>query len=86
MEKELCIIKMEKLYMRWLGNNKPEGNGKYILEDGEYYIRQMKNGFNHWKGIIYYSNRKIIYEGDWFNGEYEGNGKYIFEDGRNYIG
>ena len=35
----------------WI-NNKPEGNGKYILENGEYYIGQYKNGFFHGKGTI----------------------------------
>ena len=44
-----------------------EGNGKYIWEDGEYYIGQYKNGLFHGKGTEYYSNGKIMYEGDYIN-------------------
>ena len=42
----------------------------------------LRNG----KGIEYYSNGKIMYEGDWLNDNYEGNGKEFFEDGEYYIG
>ena len=33
-------------------NDKYEGNGKYIHENGEYYIGQWKNCFNKWKRKI----------------------------------
>ena len=36
----------------WI-NNKREGNGKYIWEDGEYYIGQWKNGLRNGKGKEY---------------------------------
>ena len=50
----------------WI-NNKREGNGKYIFENGEYYIGQYKNGLRNGKGTMYYSNGNIKYEGDWIN-------------------
>ena len=43
------------------------------------------NGNKHGKGIIYYKNGNIKYEGDFINDKYEGNGKYIYESGYYYI-
>ena len=45
-----------------------------------------KNGLKNRKGILYYPNGNIIYEGEWINDYREGNGKYILEDGQYYIG
>ena len=56
------------------------------MEDGKYYIGQCKNGVRNGKGITYYSNGKIMYEGDYIKGKIEGNWKMIFEDGYSYIG
>ena len=61
-------------------------NGKYIYNDGKYYIGQFKNNLMHGKGIDYYSNGNILYEGDFVNDKYEGYGKYIWENGEYYIG
>ena len=61
-------------------------NQNNILEDGKYYTNQIKNNLQNGKGIIYYSNGKILYEGDFINGKYEGNGKYFYENGEYYIG
>ena len=69
----------------WI-NNKYEGNGKYILEDGEYYIGQYKNGLRNGYGILYYKNGNIKYEGDSVNDKAEGNGKGIWKNGVYYIG
>jgi hypothetical protein len=57
-------------------NDKEEGNGKYIWEDGKYYIGQEKNGLRNGKGTMYYSNGKIKYEGDWINDEFVGKQYY----------
>ena len=38
-----------------------------ILEDGQYYIGQFKNGLKNGKGIEYYSNGSIKYEGEFEN-------------------
>ena len=54
-------------------NDKREGNGKCIIEDGEYYIGQYKNGLFHGKGIVYYSNGNIRKKGNWINGKFDGN-------------
>ena len=66
-------------------NDKREGNGRYIWEDGENYIGQFKNDLSHGKGTKYYSNGDK-YTGDWVYDKREGNGKYIWRDGEYYIG
>ena len=75
-------IKYEWYYIK----DKREDNGKYIWENGEYYIGQYKNGLRHGKGIQYYPNGKIKYEGEFINDKFEGKGKYIWENGEYYIG
>ena len=67
-------------------NNLKEGYGKYIYEDGNYYIGEWKNDLKHGKGIIYYKNNEIKYEGNFYEDKFEGYGKYIYEDGKYYIG
>ena len=59
---------------------------KKIYDNGEYYIGEMLNDVPHGKGIKYYKNGNIKYDGEFVNGKYEGNGKYIWEDGNYYIG
>jgi hypothetical protein len=61
-------------------------NGKYIYEDGKYYLGEFKNNLPNGKGVKYYSNGNIQYEGHFRNGKYEGKGKFILEDGSYYIG
>ena len=63
-----------------------EGKGKYIWEDGDYYIGEFKDGLKNGKGTSYYSNGKIKYEGNFLNNKFEGKGKYIFENGDYQIG
>jgi len=67
-------------------NGGRDENGKYIYEDGKYYIGQWKNDLPYGKGIKYYSNGNILYEGDFINGKAEGNGKCIYENDEYYIG
>ena len=67
-------------------NDFREGYGKYIWEDGEYYIGEWLNGNMHGKGIKYYKNGNIKYEGDFINSNFEGKGKYIWENDEYYIG
>ena len=38
------------------------------------------------KGIIYYRNGIIRYEGEFLNGKYEGNGQLTLENGTSYKG
>ena len=52
-------------------NDKYEGHGKYIYEDGKYYIGQWLNGHKHGKGKVYYKNGDIKYDGDFVNDKYQ---------------
>ena len=59
---------------------------KKIYDNGDYYIGEMLNDKAHGKGILYYKNGNIKYDGDFVNDKFEGNGKYIWENGNYYIG
>ena len=61
-------------------------DGKYIWEDNKYYIGEFKNNIPNGKGIKYYPNGNILYDGYFVNGKFEGNGKCIWENGEYYIG
>ena len=52
-------------------NDKYEGNGKYIYENGNYYIGSWLNGVKHGKGILYNKNNTIKCEGDFIKGKYK---------------
>ena len=67
-------------------NGLMQGNGKYIYEDGDYYIGKWFNNQKHSKGILYYKDGNIQYEGEFLNNNFFGNGKAINEDGQYYIG
>ena len=81
-------------------DDKFEGNGKYnnknnhdkfdegkrYYENGGYYIGEFVNGLRHGKGILYNSEGKIIYKGDFKNDKFDGYGKYIFKNGNVYEG
>ena len=59
---------------------------KYIWVDKKYYIGQFKNNLPNGKGIKYYSNGNILYEGTFINGKFEGKGKYFYDDGEYFVG
>ena len=61
-------------------------NGKYIWEDNKYYIGEFKKNIPNGKGIKYYPNGNILYDGYFVNGKFEGRGKYIYDDGDYFIG
>ena len=50
-----------------------------IYNSGNYYIGQFINGLKHGKGIDYYKNGKIKYDGEFVKDKKEGNGKYIYK-------
>ena len=86
-EKELaCFENIEEQNNGKFINGKLEGNGKFIWENGAYYIGQFKNGKKNGKGTIYYKNGNIMYEGDFLNDKREGNGKLIMKNGQYYVG
>ena len=53
-------------------NDKLEGKGKYISENGDYYIGEFKKGLKHGKGTIYYKNISTKYDGEFINDELKG--------------
>ena len=59
---------------------------KIVFSDGKYYIGELLNNQLHGKGILYYKDGKIEYDGDFIKGKREGKGKYFFENGYYYIG
>ena len=67
-------------------NNGKYINEKYIWDDDKYYIGEFKNNLPNGKGIKYYSNGNILFEGNFINGKFDGNGKYYYDDGNYFIG
>ena len=65
---------------------KKKEKGKYIWENGDYYIGEFLNDMKNGKGKIYYKNDSIKYDGDFVNDKYEGKGKFIWENEEYYIG
>ena len=57
-----------------------------MLDNRDYYIGELKNNKKHGKGIIYYENVNIKYDGNFIDDKFEGNGKYIYKNGDYYIG
>ena len=80
------IIKIIEEDIRNRRNNGKYEKGKYIWEDGKYYIGEFKNKLPNGQGIKYYSNENILYECNFINGKFEGKGKYIYDDGDYFIG
>ena len=63
-----------------------EGNGKFIHENGDYYIVQFRNNLANGKGTEYDVFGVIIYEGDFVDDVRNGDGKLFYENGSYYIG
>ena len=58
-------------------NDKYEGYGKFVLENGDYYEGEFKNGKRNGTGIFYTKNGQILYAGDYTNDFPEGYGKFF---------
>ena len=63
-----------------------EGNGKFIYNDGRYYIGQWHNDLPNGKGALFNKNDKLIYEGNFVNEKFEGYGKLMIKNGDYYKG
>ena len=72
--------------MKYFINDLPDGTGKMIYEEGDYYIGEFKEGLQHGKGKYYSNKGRLIYEGDFVNDKEEGNGKLFYEDGSYFKG
>ena len=48
-----------------------EGNGKFIYENGDFYIGQFSNGIFHGEGILFDKDGEIEYEGTFIYGKKE---------------
>ena len=74
------------IYEGEVKDKKREGYGKYIFNDGNYYIGQFHKGLREGKGADYYKNNNIMHEGEFVQDLLEGNGKFYDKDGSYYIG
>ena len=60
-------------------------NETIYYESGNYYKGEWKNGLKHGKGILYYENGSILYDGYFIQDKFEGKGNYYYEDSNYYI-
>ena len=85
--KEISIIqKIEKKEIHKEMNKVNSTANRIDLTNGNYYIGKIVDGKMHGKGIMYYKNNSIMYDGDFVDNKFEGNGKFIYDDGIYYIG
>ena len=66
-------------------NDKPNGQGTYILSDGDKYVGQLKDAEWHGQGTMYYADGRK-YVGQWKDGLLHGQGTFTWPDGRKYVG
>ena len=66
-------------------NDKLEGYGVVIYENGDIYAGELKNNKRHGKGKMIYADDNI-YNGEWENGKIKGYGVAFFTDGNIYDG
>ena len=79
-------LKQDKIFIEGNWENGNLKNGRIYLPNGNIYEGQIKDSNMNGKGILKTFNNKILYEGDFVNGEKNGKGKIIFEDGTIYEG
>ena len=69
-ENIMRILKyIDLFYTNNYSHEKYEGFGKLIFENGNYYIGQFKDGLPNGKGIEYYKNGNIMFDGNFINGK-----------------
>ena len=84
-EPAVKIIKVDVMERRLIGRYDEEQK-KYFWNYGKYYIGQMKNGLPDGKGVKYYFNGKVQYDGTFTQGKLDGFGKFIYPNEHFYIG
>ena len=57
----------------FINGEPPNGIKIYLLNNGEYYVGQVKNNLFHGKGTLYNPNGTIKQKGYWIDNEYVGN-------------
>jgi hypothetical protein len=62
-----------QLYINNQSDKKYEGFGKLTIDDGNCLIGQFKDNLIDGKGIVYYKNGNIMYEGDFVEDKFIGN-------------
>ena len=63
-----------------------EGEGKFIFDDGKYYIGEFHNGNRHGNGMLFSNNNEVIYQGTYVDDKYDGQGTLLLKNGGHYIG
>ena len=56
------------------------------LENGKYYIGNLRSDIPNGNGILYNKNKDMKYIGEFIDGKYGGKGKLIYDNGNYYIG
>lgn len=56
-------------------NGKKHGYGKYVYEDGVYVQGLWRNDELNGAGKLYFSNGKLVYDGEYENGQFHGFGR-----------
>lgn len=74
----------EKFLYKFEGNlvhNSPEGGGKAIYPNNDYYIGNFKNGLREGRGILFDKKNRIIDKGTWRNDQFvDDNGISFYSD------
>ena len=68
-----------------MGNCACEKEGTYNYPNGDYFKGALKNDVPSGKGILYYKNGDIKYDGEFVKGKKQGLGKYYFSDYNWYV-
>eukprot|EP01012_Entosiphon_sulcatum_P034506 TRINITY_DN43774_c0_g1_i1.p1 TRINITY_DN43774_c0_g1~~TRINITY_DN43774_c0_g1_i1.p1 ORF type:complete len:564 (-),score=78.32 TRINITY_DN43774_c0_g1_i1:178-1656(-) len=62
------------------------GHGRFIEANGEVYVGEWLDDMRFGKGVHYYSNGQVEYDGDWRSDVYNGFGTLYYESGDKYVG
>ena len=79
------ILKDKILRIREAGRYE---KGKYVWDNGKYYLGEFNNSNNlpNGKGVKYNPDGTKLFEGNFVDGRFEGVGRYYYKNGRFFIG